>query len=602
MPRNVTASTLDRSTGPSASERAAAASPGRRPLIAAAHGVALACSPLVAYFAFGLRGMATIASLDPSISTGYAVDPQGLVNRFGVVDYFWTRLGFSLPAHGFLSAFGPLPGFFAFRYLLALLAVLPLFLLMRRLAGASAGWIAVAALLTSSVVITGWSTDYPTSAALSYLIAGSCCLFMPAESRRAQVSWAAIAGLCFGLALGCGLVTALPVAGAVGGRLLASRGARLQAVAAVLCAGVGIVAALGVLAVVSKIYLGYVDYLVPQLQALKRFQDPVQIGYFHSSTWRWLEDDIYVLVPLAVLGGWLASAWPVVRRQLPPAELGIAAATAITYGLYAIDQFVLRSWPLEYWMYADLLWAFTVPLFVLTMLRVAGVPGAANRVRLAAVAAAVVAAPLVLRVFRDQLHLSFGVALLLMLVPAALALGARLLAAIGARLAAATLVSAATSLLVIGAPVFVVYAGQVGYVTPDLGTALYGSSQPALDEYTVLTRIHSLVPTARQIPGQLALWQPAQPSRIITLAEALYLAGRYQLQDPLSTLTQADADYLRTHNVPLLVIFSDTGSEFSAAESSIAGSGIGATVLHHGGLQSGSVELHVDVLQLSYGH
>ncbi|MBV8528807.1 MAG: hypothetical protein JOZ75_10860 [Candidatus Dormibacteraeota bacterium] len=546
--------------------------------------------------------MATIASLDPAISTGYVVGPQDLVRRFGVVDYFWTRLGFSLPAHGFFSAFGPLPGYFAFRYLLALVAIVPLYLLVRRLAGAGSGWIAVGALLTSSVVITGWSTDYPTSAALSYLIAGACCLFMPAGPRRAQVCWAVVTGLFFGLALGCGLVTALPVAGAVGGRLVASRGARLQSVAAAAYAALGIVVALGVLAVTSKLYLGHLDYLAPQLQALKRFQDPVQIGYFHSSTWRWLEDDVYVLAPLAVLGGWVVSTWPAIRRQLPPAELGIAVATAITYGLYVIDQFVLKSWTLEYWMYADLLWAFSVPPFVLTMLRIAGVTGTASRVPLAAVALAVIATPLVLRVFRDQLHLSFGVAVLLMLAPAAVALAARLVPAIGVRLAAATLVSGATSLLVIAAPVFVVYAGQVGYVTPDLGTALYGTSQPALDEYTVLTRIHTLVPSTQQIPGQLALWQPAHTSRIITLAEALYLAGRYQLQDPLSTLTQADADYLRTHNVPLLLIFSDTGSEFDAAQSSIADSGVGVTVLHDDALRSGSVELHVDVLRLSYGH
>ena len=561
----------------------------------------LACSPLVAYFTLGLRGMANIASLDPSISTGYVVDPQDLVSRFGVVDYFWTRLGFSLPAHGSLSAFGPVAGFYVFRYVLALVAIVPLFLLVRRLAGASAGWVAVAALLTSSVVITGWSTDYPTSAALSYLIAGTCCLFMPAVSRRAQLSWASVAGLLFGLAIGCGLVTALPVAGVVAGRLLASRGGRLQSLAAVCYAAIGVVASLGVLALASKAYLGYADYLLPQLHALKRFQDPVQIGFFHSSTWRWLEDDIYVLVPLAVLGAWLAAAWPVVRRGLPPAELGLAAATAITYGLYVVDQFVLKSWPLEYWMYADLLWALTVPLFVLVMLRVAGIPGRASTRRLAAVGALVIAAPLVLRVFRDQLHLSFGVALLVMVVPAAAVLMSRVLPAAGVRFAAATAVSAATTLLVVAAPVFVAYPGQVGYVTPDLGTALYGTSQPALDEYTVLTDVHTLIPTAQQIPGELALWLPRQPARIVSLAEALYLAGRFQLLDPLSTLTQADAGYLRAHNVPILVMFSDTGAEFSAAESSIAIAGIGATELHDGVLRAGSVELHVDVLKLSYG-
>ena len=117
----------------------------------------------------------------------------------------------------------------------------------------------------------------------------------------------------------------------------------------------------------------------------------------------------------------------------------------------------------------------------------------------------------------------------------------------------------------------------------------------------MLTEVHTVIPTARQIPGQLAFWLPKQPARIVTLAEALYLGGRYQLLDPLSTLTHADVDYLRAHNVPILVLFSDTGSEFSAAESSVASAGIGVAMLHQPVLRSGSVELHIDVLQLSYG-
>lgn len=573
----------------------------RRALVALAEAAGLVCAPGLAYVVLQARIMLYTLSIDPFISTGYALDGPNLISRFGTSDYFWTRVGFTLPAHGVYALAGPVTGFFLFRYLLALVAIVPLFLLFRRAAGAGAGWITVIAVLTSSVVITGWSTDYPTAAALSYLIAGSSCLFMPATSRRARVSWAVAAGVFFGLAIGCGLIAGFAVAGALAGRLATIRRSSWRSTAsAVVLAGGGAVLALGVLAVATKAYLGHADFLSPQLAALQRFQSPVQIAFFHSSTWQWLVDDIYVLVPPAILGAWLVAAWPVVRRSVPTAEIGFATATAVTYALYVIDQFALQSWALEYWLYADLLWALTIPLLVFTMLRIAGTRRDGNALAVVAVGAAVLACPLIFRAFRDHLHLRFGVALAAALVPAAVALLARLRPARSVLLGAAAVVSAVASVLVIGGPIFVLFPGQVGYATPDFGTTLFGSSQPALDEYAVVTQLHDVVPSAQQLPGELALWLPRQQSHLISLAAAQYIATRYELPDALPVLTAADAAYLRARNVHLLVMLSDTGAEFAAARSSVDAARVRVTMLEDTVLSAGAEHLHVTALRLSY--
>lgn len=538
--------------------------------------------------------------IDPFISTAYTLDGPDLVRRFGALDYYWTRVGFQLPARGLYSAFGPVAGFFLFRYLLALVAIVPLFLLFRRVAGTGAGWVAVLALLTSSVVVTGWSTDYPTAAALSYLIAGTSCLFMPAASGRARVSWALAAGVLFGLALGCGLITGFVVAGALLGRLLTMRRAsRVQSLAGVALACAGGLAAFAALALAAKAYLGHGDLLLPQLQALRRFQDPANLGFYHSSTWRWLIDDIYVLAPPAILGSWLVAAWPVARRSLPPAEIGFACATAITYAVFVVDQFLVRSWALEYWLYADLLWSLVIPLLVFTILRIAGITHNRGSMRLLFVGLSVLAAPLLLRVFRDQLHLSFAAALVTLAAPAIAVLAARLRPALIVRLGAVAVVNVASTLLVVGAPSFVVFPGQIAYVTPDYGTTFFGSVQPALDEYTVVTRFYQMIPTAEQVPGELAVWLPQNPSHLVITSTGVTTYLKYALPDALSNLTVTDVSYLHSHDVHILLVLSDTGNEFNAARTSLSAAAIGVRTLVDTEISAGSAHLYVEILQLS---
>ena len=101
-------------------------------------------------------------------------------------------------------------GFFVTRYVLALVAVVPAYVLLRRLYGPWAGALAVIAILSSPVVITAWGTDYPDCAVVSYVAGALCCLAMP--SKRHQRSWLVAGGVLLTLGVfshGMGVVLAV---------------------------------------------------------------------------------------------------------------------------------------------------------------------------------------------------------------------------------------------------------------------------------------------------------------------------------------------------------------------------------------------------------
>ncbi|MGH7685324.1 MAG: hypothetical protein ACREN2_00660 [Candidatus Dormibacteria bacterium] len=557
-------------------------------------------APAAAYFGLQLRGMLYAEMIDPYLSTAYAVNGPDLIRRFGTDEYYWTRVGFSIPAHLFDRVFGAVGGFYGFRYLLALIAIVPVFLLLRALWGAAAGWVGVIAVLTSQVVITGWSTDYPTAAAISYLMAGAAFLFMPTTTTRARVTYGALAGLAFGLAVGSGLVAAVAILGAGTGRIVAATRAEWRrSVATLAIAALATVVSFALVALAARAYLGNADIVTPQLQALHRFGEAIYRNSFHSSTWRWLVDDIYVLAPLAVLGAWVIAAWPFSRARTSRVEIGFAVASAVTYALFTIYQFVLYSWSLEYWYYADMLWAFTVPLLVMTAFRIASSAGALSRLQTLAVGLAMLAVPIALRFLRDQLHFSLKAAFALTVIPALAVLVARLVPVLTVRLASMLVVVTAPSLLIVGLPVFTLFPDQAAYVTPDFGTALFGSSDAARDEYAVTTSLHKIVPTTAQTPGGLAMWLPARPSHLVLSSSAQYLFLLNALPDRLPALTSQSVAFLEARSVHVLVLLSDTGDEFAAADDALRTSPLVIRDVATSVLTSGSARLQVQVVQLS---
>ena len=75
--------------------------------------------------------------VDPYLHTAVIEHGRDLAERFGVGDRQLTRAGFTVPGRLTNAAFGDLGGYYAWRYILVLLAIVPAYLLFCAVAGTS---------------------------------------------------------------------------------------------------------------------------------------------------------------------------------------------------------------------------------------------------------------------------------------------------------------------------------------------------------------------------------------------------------------------------------------------------------------------------------
>jgi hypothetical protein len=565
--------------------------------------VALLVAPVAVFFALHIRAMPRTEMIDPYFYGAYALDGHDLLQRFGPGNYFWPRVGFILPDTLLIHLFGALGGFFSFRYVLALVAVIPVYLLFRQQVGRGVAWIAVLVVLTAPVVLTAWGTDYPDSSAVSYLMAGGACLLMAGSVRRRWILTIS-AGFFFALALNSQIIAIFTVAGVLAGwlasRWVSGRAALIRDFGG-LAAGVLVTTA--ALVGFSEITLGHWDIFRPTAHAIIAYRSHALEALFHSSTWRWLLDDFYVLCPPALVVAWTIAARPLKRSSVLPAELGFAVATAGAYLLHVFFQFIGTNWTLEYYLYTSMLWATVCPLLVFTAVRLVrrARSGALTRVEIGVVAAGLLGIPLLLRCLRDQLQIGLRLALIMVVCAA---IGATI-ATIGRRPLAwravgLSIASAALTLLVVGLPKNpVIYPGQVAYVTPDYGSVLFGDGQSEVDKYAIFANLHTVVPTASQIPGELVTWSPPGYSQVLNVASAQYLWHLQALPASMPEITAATTAALVAHHPRLVVMLSDSGAEFARARAALAGAGYQPRLVRQSTLHAGADVLWVCVVELT---
>jgi MFS family permease len=565
--------------------------------------------PAVAALVLRLRLMAPAGLPDPTMHTTYIVAPHQVLTRYATM---WhaalqlresARVGFLVPARLAYLAFGAVPGFFFTRYALALIAVGPVYLLLRRLYGRPAGVAGMLVVLSSPVVVTAWGTDYPDSAVVSYAIGALACLAMPCAPRWRR-AWLAAGGVLLTLAV-WSHGAAVPLVGAtlvgyVGVRLVRDRAGLLGDLA--LLAGVA-AAATGLLAVASAVLIGHANFIDYTWQAYRFLSQPSQTRLWHSANWRWALYVAYLLVLPAVLG---AFAVAVARRgraaPTPVVLVGVMAAVQVV--AYVWLQFFGKVQILEEHYFSSPLWGAVCLLLAITVAELAR-PLSDRPLARWLPAAVLLAVPLGYEVYPHVPPFGwapFGVILTAAVIAAAAAArgGARLhrpvAAATATGLALATIAGAILVLTVAPTPQHRQPPNTASDPPPAYASALGGSSAAYIDAYRIATDLPHFVGPATYRGEQLLMWR--RPSS----GPSFEYAGMYRgisntlpSRDP-PHLTVRDRRMIKVRRAPELLLFDIPAGSFPRALRELAA--FRPTLVRAAELRAGSLVLHVWLVRL----
>jgi hypothetical protein len=582
----------------------------RRIRLATATGILL--SPAFVAVVLRLRLMAPADLPDPAMHTAYIVDPQDVFARYAAVYAASARLregarvGFLVPARLSYLAFGAVPGFLVLRYVLALIAVAPVYLLLRRLYGRPAGVAGLLVVLSSPVLVTAWGTDYPDSAVVSYALGAIACLAMPCRSGRRR-GWLAAAAALLTLAVWSHGV-AVPLTAAT---LAAYLGVRLARDRAGLAGDIGVLAGVaaavtGLLVVAAAALLGRGDFIATTWDAYRYLSEPWMVAATHSASWRWAPYRSFLLVPPA---GLLAFGVAVARRgpvRTPVLLAGAIAASQLV--VYAWLQFFGSVETLEQHYFSSTLWPGVVLVLAITIGELAR-PLADRPLARWLPAAVLLAVPLAYEAWPHVPPFGWAPAgLLLALAVVAAALAARAGASRGWRpgrpavfgLALVALTAAALVLTVAPEPAHHYLPGTVPTAEdppPAYATALGGSAALAMDSYRVATELPGFVGPAAYPGEQVVMWWPVSQGgfgyREFT---GMYHGMFNSLKSDIGDLTAADRTMLAQRRPAELLLLTCTGARLGAAAQALRS--YWPQELRTGTLRSGPVELHVRLLRL----
>jgi hypothetical protein len=596
--------------------------------------LAVAASPGVFYAVLRLRGMAPNILPDPIMHTTFIVDPRDIFARYAAVFAPTARLreaarvGFLVPARTAYLAFGLLGGFFTLRYLLALVAVVPLYLLLSRLYGRWAGFVAVAVVLASPVFVTAWGTDYPDSAAISYLTGGLGALVMPAGPRRRPI-WLGAAAVLFTLAV-WSHAAAVPLVAAALFAYAVVRARRARAHigrdAALLAATA--VATTGLLMAGSWALIGQWNFLTPTWQAFRFLSTPAQVALWHSANWRWVLYDPYLLVPPAALLAFVA-VFARQGRRLGSPQLFAGLAALLACGVAACLQFAGTVQMLEMPFFSSLLWSFVALLVAMTLAELAapfvarvGARRAAPAWRRAeAVGRQVLPALLLVGValgYEADPHVPAMRLFPWGFVVAAIAVAAALVWSLGARCTAwsrraprvvgSLLGTIPLALVVVlaGALLVLTVAPQVSHAqlpdmskgdfSPPYAKALGGSDTAYVDEYEVAAELPGFVGHPAYDGEQLLMWWPEKELHGLIEPIGMFHSEFNAVSSPFPNLVAFGREKIEARRPGQILLMSLTVDRFSRAVRWLAP--FDPVVVRRAVLSDGGYHLHVWLVDL----
>ncbi len=502
--------------------------------------VALLAAPVACLFVLRLRAMSPQVIPDPALTSVFLWDPRDLVVRYApqvlspalrayigprAAYLRWgTRAGFLVPGRLAYLALGTLPGFFGFRYALALVATVPSYLLAKRTWGAWAGALAVVAVMACPVVVSAWGTDFPDSAALSYLLGGTACLLMPSRSVASRRAWKVVAASLlaasvWALATVAVLLAVLLVVWALA-ELATGAGRRLVEEVGLLAGGAA--ATTLALSVGSWALLGRFDFELPTLRALLFLDTPAQELLWHSTNPAWAPYDVYLLVLPAVVVAWALTVL-LRRRRVERLTVLVGAVATGQLALACYLQFLGSVQILEDHYLSSTIWAASLLTLVAVAAEIAR-PFSHRPLWRWAPAAAVVIVTLAVEALPTPPEMRWGpFGYLLVGFVAIATLAGYAASRPGARVVALAAVLAGLLVLTVTpSPTLPVLQGTVPDPYPSYAGTLGGPAGRLVDVYLLEHQVREWVPNATYLGEQLVTCRSSTRSLL-----QLYLIGMF---------------------------------------------------------------------------
>jgi hypothetical protein len=573
----------------------------------------VAASPLLAWAILRLAVMSRVGLPDPSIHTAYIVDPRQFFARYQAALAPTARLregarvGFLVPARICYLLFGAVPGFVVFRYVLALIAVVPSYLLLKRLYGRPAGALAVVLILSCPVFILAWGTDYPDSAAVSYLIAAVACLGLALLSKR-RLGLVAVSGALVTLAIWA-FATSLVVGGIAVVAYVAVQWVRDRRIPWADVAGL-LVSALvftGLLALGSYFLLGQLDYVLPTWHAYEFLSRPSQEILWHSRNWHWVGYDPYLLVLPAVCAIAVVTLLPRWRdrRSLPLVPTWIAAVAVCEVVANAFLQFAGNVETLEMHFFSSVVWTSVYLALAVSIAEIAkALPD--DWLSRWLPAAICVAVPLVYEAHGSVPAMKWrwtGIAIALCVVAAgvvgrlALAVSRRGLGGLVAGVVAIAGISGGLLVLTVAPPVaHKLLARTVSDPYPAYASTLGGRDAQAIDEYRIVTRLQHFTGEPSYRGEQLLIWWPSYEFSEMIEPMGIFHAGFNSVSGPWGSLSPAARREIESRKPGQILLMSYTELGLGSCLQALAP--FGAHLVRRGVLSSGALHLHVWLIDL----
>lgn len=600
--------------------------------------VAVLASPPVLYALERLRGMGPPQLPDPAMHTTYILNAHDIFLRYQ--DVFEpsarlreaARVGFLVPARLTYLLFGAVPGFFVLRYLLALVAIVPLYLLLKKLYGRWAGFVGIAVVMSSPVVVTAWGTDYPDSATISYLTGGLAALALSWEATRRRLGWLGLAGALLTMAV-WSLGIAMPLVVAVLVAYLAVRVARRRAsllrdLALLAASAVGVTA---LLAVGSKLFLGQFDFITPTVDSARFLTRASELRNNHSASWSWAQYDPYLLVPPAIAAAFVAvfaRRWR--KIGITPLFVGVAGLLQVAVCFYL--QFLGSLQILEMHYFSSTLWGAVNVMLAFAVAEVArpivgmGARGPTPRPQLLGWIVAAVPALLVLgaalgyeAAYKADLHVSpmtwapWGV------IIAAIVIAAAVVGRVGidwarplrdgvgtaARFAATRLLPAAAVLAMTGAALVLTVAPATPHAPlkntvydpfPPYAKALGGNDSAYVAEYRVISQLPGFVGHAAYRRERLLTWEPRSQFGDLLGPMGIYHNAITWVSETFPVLSPNGVRKIQGWRAAQVLLMSLTGQGFDQAVRSLAR--FQPVVARRGVISHGWYHLHVWLIDL----